>query len=367
MATVFLGLMSGTSQDGVDAVAVEFGDRSVELLASYSHPFEADLRDSLDRLAGGEKATLAAIGELDQSLGRLFADAALGLLEAHPELKDAVVAVGSHGHTAWHHPPTESATGFSMQLGDPNVIAAATGLKTVADFRRMDMAYGGHGAPLVPAFHQWLWAKPGETRAIANIGGIANLTVLEDADHAIGFDTGPGNTLLDNWTKRHLGQPYDESGAWSRSGTLQPDLLNKLLADPYFQEVPPKSTGREYFNLQRCLGESAASDAPVDVARTLLELTAVTLGNAVRQHASKAPDLVLVGGGSHNEFLRERLRETAARPITTSEALNVPADWVEAMAFAWLAQQRLAGQPGNLPSVTGARQTATLGGVYCPY
>jgi anhydro-N-acetylmuramic acid kinase len=366
METIYVGLMSGTSQDGVDAVAVEFGDREAILLASHSRPFDAGLRQQLDELARGGAAELAAIGELDRRLGAMFSDAVLALLKDNPTLKPSIAAVGSHGHTAWHQPPTQSQPGFSMQLGDPNVIAARTGLTTVADFRRMDMAFGGHGAPLVPAFHQWLWAQPDKTQAIANIGGIANLTVLSGADQAIGFDTGPGNTLLDHWVQQHLRRPYDSGGAWSRSGTLLPDLLSEWLADPYFQASPPKSTGREYFNLERCLGIHAEQHTPADVARTLLELTARSLGDAVQQHAGDAESVVLVGGGSHNEFLRERLAETAARPVTTSESLQVPADWVEAMAFAWLAQRRLAGLPGNLPSVTGAHQSTVLGGVYSP-
>lgn len=364
MDTIYVGLMSGTSQDGVDAVAVEFGDREARLLACYSHPFDAELRQPLDELARGEAKSLAAIGELDRRLGNLFGDAVLALLKDNPNLNQNIAAIGSHGHTAWHQPPTESRPGFSMQLGDPNVIAARTGLTTVADFRRMDMAFGGHGAPLVPAFHQWLWAQPNQTQAIANIGGIANLTVLMGDDQAIGFDTGPGNTLLDNWAQQHLNLPYDNGGAWSRSGTLLADLLEGWLADPYFQDPPPKSTGREYFNLERCLPDCGAQHVPADIARTLLELTARSLGDAVQQYAGAATTLMLMGGGSHNEFLKERLAETAARPVTTSEAL--PADWVEAIAFAWLAQRRLEGLAGNLPSVTGAHQTTALGGVYSP-
>lgn len=364
METIYVGLMSGTSQDGVDAVAVKFGDREATLLASHSHPFDAGLRQQLDELARGEAATLAAIGELDSRLGAMFSEAVLGLLKDNPELDHNIAAIGSHGHTAWHQPPTQSQAGFSIQLGDPNIIAARTGLTTVADFRRMDMAFGGQGAPLVPAFHQWLWAQPNQTQAIANIGGIANLTVLTGDDQAIGFDTGPGNTLLDSWVLQHLHRPYDAGGEWSRSGMLLDDLLDEWLADPYFQDSPPKSTGREYFNLERCMPNRAEHHAPADVARTLLELTARTLGDAVQQHANAATTLVLVGGGSHNDFLRERLTETAARPVTTSESL--PADWVEAIAFAWLAQRRLAGLPGNLPSVTGAHQTTALGGVYSP-
>ncbi len=366
MRAIYLGLMSGTSQDGVDVAAVQFGEHSANLLATHSHPLDAALRDRLNDLVGGSPASLATVGELDLRLGELFADAALALIAANPGLRSDILAVGSHGHTAWHQPPTTGQSGFTMQLGDPNIIAARTGFTTVADFRRMDMAFGGQGAPLVPAFHQWLWATPGQTRVIANLGGIANVTILHAEGTVTGFDTGPGNTLLDNWTQRHRHQAFDAGGSWARSGIQNAGLLRQLMKDPYLTLAPPKSTGREYFNLDRCVGEVGAIP-PADVAHTLLEFTVRSLGDAVRAHAADAKEIILVGGGSHNDFLRQRLSDYTSLPITSSEpSSGLPADWVEAAAFAWLARTRLAGSGGNVPSVTGARQTAPLGGVYCP-
>ena len=365
MQAIYLGLMSGTSQDGVDVAAVEFGDRSVNLLASRVHPFDDALRGDLDALAQGGTVSLATIGRLDAQIGELFANAAQALLADNADLSGRIRAIGSHGHTAWHQPPVDDQQGFTIQLGDPNIIAARTGMTTVADFRRMDMAFGGQGAPLAPAFHQWLWATPGEIRVIANLGGIANITILNGEEEVTGFDTGPANTLLDRWAQLHLGQPYDGSGSWAQTGKLDEKLLQRLLSDPYFRKPPPKSTGREYFNLDRCV-KQVGNATPADVARTLLELTVQSLGDAIRTYANNTDQIVLVGGGSHNDFLRQRLADYAQVEVVTSDPSGLPADWVEAAAFAWFAHARLAGSTANLPSVTGARQSAPLGGVYCP-
>ena len=365
MQAIYLGLMSGTSQDGVDVAAVEFGERSVNLLATQIHPFDDALRSQLDQLVRGSTASLATVGRLDAQLGELFANAALSLMADHADLSDHILAIGSHGHTAWHQPPIDRQLGFTIQLGDPNIIAARTGITTVADFRRMDMAFGGQGAPLTPAFHQWLWARAEQTRVIANLGGIANITILQGEADVTGFDTGPGNTLLDHWAQLHLGQAYDAGGNWARSGALNTGLLNSLMADAYFRQPPPKSTGREYFNLERCV-QQTDEIAPADVARTLLEFTVRSLGDAIRTYAADTDEIILVGGGSHNDFLRQRLSDYTNVNVAASETKGLPADWVEAAAFAWLARSRLAGASANLPSVTGARQTAPLGGVYCP-
>ncbi|MEE8308246.1 MAG: anhydro-N-acetylmuramic acid kinase [Gammaproteobacteria bacterium] len=365
MQAIYLGLMSGTSQDGVDVAAVEFGERSVNLLATRAHPFDDALRGPLNELALGGSASLAAIGRLDAQLGELFARAALALLADNPELRSHIQAIGSHGHTAWHQPPVNNEHGFTIQLGDPNIIAARTGITTVADLRRMDMAFGGQGAPLAPAFHQWLWAAPQRTRVVANLGGIANITILNGEAEVSGFDTGPGNSLLDHWAQRHLGKPYDAAGSWAQTGALNDNLLGELMADAYFRQPPPKSTGREYFNLARYANQ-VDNIPPADVARTLLEVTVQSLGDAIRTYAHNADEIILVGGGSHNDFLRQRLADYAALNVTVSDLSGLPADWVEAAAFAWLARTRLAGGRANLPSVTGARQSTSLGGVYCP-
>jgi anhydro-N-acetylmuramic acid kinase len=254
-----------------------------------------------------------------------------------------------------------------LQIGDPNVIAAATGITTVADFRRMDMALGGQGAPLVPAFHAWRFQHAHEQRAVVNIGGIANVTVLAPGEAVRGFDTGPGNTLLDLWVRAQRSQPFDDAGRWAASGQVNDRLLQACLADPFFAARPPKSTGREYFHrawLDRQLASvGAVSDA--DVQATLAELTAATIAAAIRSELEHCQDIIVCGGGAHNADLLRRLRRLATARVTTTEAHGFSPDWVEAAAFAWLARARLREIPGNVPSVTGARRPAVLGSVYC--
>lgn len=254
-----------------------------------------------------------------------------------------------------------------MQIGDPNTVAALTGVTTVADFRRLDMAHGGQGAPLTPAFHEWLFRADTEIRAVLNIGGIANVTVLDPNAPPIGFDTGPGNTLLDHWIRECRQEPFDVDGGWAASGRVDLQLLERMQADPFFQRKPPKSTGRELFNarwLDTQLGglDHAVGDA--DVQATLAELSATTIGAALAAFAPGVEALVVCGGGAHNRDLMERVGRACACPLKSSEAFGISPDWIEAAAFAWLARARLAALPGNLPSVTGARRAAVLGGVY---
>lgn len=366
---ICIGLISGTSLDAVDAAACEFADDATwrRLIATRAHPYPGALRAELLALQRHPDTpiTLRDLARLDAAIGDCFAEAAATLMRDLGLNGTEVVAIGSHGQTVFHDPLSLHTT---TQLGDPNRIAARTGVRTVADLRRADMAHGGHGAPLMPAFHHALFAGE-HTQVVANIGGIANITVLPGAGrgHVFGFDTGPGNALLDDWVQHHLGSPYDRDGAWAASGTLDPALLQRGLADPYFGWPAPKSTGRDYFNLDWLNARDAdlAARATADVQRTLLELTVESLASAIETHAPSAAGLLVCGGGARNRFLMERL--TARLPrlrVSDTGAHGLDPDWVEAAGFAWLAQRTVLGLSGNLPAVTGAARPVVLGGIY---
>jgi len=364
MAEYFIGLISGTSMDGIDAALVRFGDAEVEIAATHSHPYPAPLRDEL--FAVRQDASLRKLTDVDslhRRVGAVFAEAAIALLELSGVEHAAVAAIGSHGQTLRHEPNAEPP--YTLQAGDGAVIAASTGLTTVADFRRADIELGGQGAPLTPAFHEWLFRKPGTTRVVLNIGGIANVTILPgDGSPTTGFDTGPGNTLLDAWIGRHRELPFDEQGRWAAEGVVDDGLLERLLADPYFAAPPPKSTGFEYFNLDWLARAGADAPAPVDVQATLSELSARTIAAAVRDVAD---EVLVCGGGIHNWDLERRLSDALPGiPLSSTGTAGLDPDWVEAVAFAWLAMRTLRGLPGNLPSVTGARQAAVLGETFGP-
>jgi anhydro-N-acetylmuramic acid kinase len=344
--TSYVGLMSGTSMDGIDAVLVEFGDHRCEIRSTLSAQYPEELRSAL----------LNLIGKLDHWIGECFRDATLALLKENGVAAGEVVAIGSHGQTLRHQP--HAARPFTLQIGDPSIIATGTGITTVADFRRADVALGGEGAPLAPAFHQWLFADTNTNRAILNIGGIANVTLLLASSPIVtGFDTGPGNTLLDSMARRHLDKPYDESGAWAAAGTVSKELLRAMLSDKYFELPPPKSTGFEYFNAAwlkskiSSLGKAAPEAG--DIQATLAELSARTIAMAILKNAPEVNEVLVCGGGAHNADLLRRL--------TTCLAGS------EAAAFAWLAKRRLEGKPGNLPEVTGASRPELLGAVYRSY
>ena len=366
MTTYYLGLISGTSMDGIDAALLAF-DEQPRLLAHYSHPLPDHIRRQLYQLQTPGQDELATAMHLDVELGRLFATAALTLIEQAALRPDQVAAIGSHGQTLRHYPDGPAPT--TWQIGDPNIIAEQTGITTVADLRRRDMAAGGQGAPLVPAFHAAVFHQAHINRAILNIGGIANLTLLpaESTRPVIGFDTGPGNGLMDAWIGQQLGQHYDRDGEWAASGHVHPGLLERLLHDAYFERPPPKSTGREYFNLDWLQPRLASFSAlaPRDVQATLCELTARTIAEALEATMDSVDEVLICGGGVHNRQLYQRLEEqlTPAR-VTSTAGAGIDPDWVEAAAFAWLARQTLAGDPGNLPSVTGASHPVVLGGVY---
>lgn len=368
----YLGLISGTSVDTVDAVVASFGPPagSVRLFGAHDHPIPRRLRRRLLEVAASERVTLARIAELDVEVGHLFADAALSVLDKAALAAHDVTAIGSHGQTVRHEP--QGRWPSTTQIGDPNVIAHRTGITTVADFRRRDVAAGGQGAPLAPAFHRAVMSHPSQPRAIVNLGGIANVSVLDPLDPGgaapLGFDCGPANGLLDAWTRRHLDAPFDQDGNWGAGGVVHAPLLARMRADPYFSRPPPKSTGRAYFDERwideqaRFIGERVAPD---DVQRTLCELCAAAVEQSLDTYGRGAREVYLCGGGVHNRLLVERLAaRLAPRTVAGTDALGISPDYVEAAAFAWLAMRTLEGQSGNLPSVTGADEAVVLGGIY---
>ena len=355
---LYIGLMSGTSLDGVDVALCRIDKVSCELIASLEYPLPKELKNEILAAIEGQ-ATLAKVGELDHRLGLLFAEAVNVLLEQeHIESAD-IRAVGSHGQTLWHAP--EGSYPFSMQLGDPNIIAARTGIAVAADFRRKDMALGGQGAPFAPAFHSFLFGDRGENIAVVNIGGMANLTVF--GEKLIGYDTGCGNVLMDMWMAEHNGLGYDKDGSWAKSGKVDYPLLKQMLNDDYFKQEYPKSTGREKFNrewLEKFIGHVQNDKQwQADIQRTLLELTAISISNEVLKFQRDI--LLLCGGGAKNSFLAERIKVMMPN-IEVVIAAN--ADSLEAMAFAWLAYKRIHREPVDLKDVTGARENSILGGLY---
>ncbi len=360
----YIGLMSGTSLDGIDAVLVDFAGDPPRLIEAHTHPLPDTLRQQLGALCQPGDNEIERMGRADIALGELFADAVQQLLRQTSIPATEIHAIGSHGQTIRHRPDA----GFTLQIGDANRIARRTGITTVADFRRRDMAAGGQGAPLVPAFHAALFRSPDITRVVLNLGGMANITLLPAHPErpVSGYDTGPGNVLMDTWAQQYLGRPLDEHGAWAATGCVNEALLTRSLSDAYFRQAPPKSTGREYFNadwLTARLDESEHSLSPVDIQATLCELTAVSVAEAVRH--TDAAELLVCGGGTHNTYLLSRLKARLdSMDVIPSTERGLAADWVEAVAFAWLARETLAARPGNLPAVTGASEAVVLGAIY---
>lgn len=367
MADYYIGLMSGTSMDALDAVLVDFSVSPPRLIDTLTQPFDEELRQEILGLAQPGANELDRLAQLDIRLGRISAQACRRLVEKTGIDAKVVNAIGSHGQTVRHAP--HATYPYTVQIADPNTIAQLSGITTVADFRRRDMVAGGEGAPLVPAFHQALFQNRDKNRVILNIGGIANISVLP-ADHAqpvIGFDTGPGNMLMDAWTHLYHHRPYDEDGQWAQSGEVDMELLNEMLADPYFSMSPPKSTGREQYNLpwlEKHLSRKEEHTAQ-DVQATLCELTAATIAYGILQHAPDTEEIYVCGGGAHNLCLMERLGVYLGEDnVKSTAALGIDPQWVEAMAFAWLARQTMNGLAGNLPAVTGAHEPVILGGIY---
>lgn len=366
MAGYYIGLMSGTSADAIDAVLVDFS-AGTAIKQTFSHPYSSQTSRDIRELARPGTNEIERALALDVLLGELFADTALKLLQLAGISADQVAAIGSHGQTIRHRPATPDTPGFSWQIADPNIIAERTGIATIADFRRRDIAAGGQGAPLVPAFHQSVFQSTVRHRVIVNIGGIANLTWLPTSGTVVGFDTGPGNTLMDAWIQQHQQRAYDAEGAWANSGEIHQPLLDDLLEDPFFTQSFPKSTGPEHFNLAWLTPKLLRhSVAPEDVQATLLALTTHSIAQAISTLCpSGTADIFVCGGGSKNHALMKSLQ--AQMPdfsVGSTALLGVDPMWVEALAFAWLAKQTTEGKPGNLAAVTGAKGARVLGGVY---
>ncbi len=357
--------MSGTSLDAIDVVIVQRTEQGLEQVAGFAPDMPATLRQSLLKICSDKHVDLQTLGEIDNLFAMTCADAVNQLLKESGFDASQITAIGSHGQTIFHSPLTIPA--FTQQIGDANIIAAKTSIPCVSDFRRMDMAYGGQGAPLVPAFHQALFAKQGEQRIILNIGGIANISVLGTDNSVLGYDTGPGNMLMDAWIMECLGKTFDKDGLFAQQGSVNQSLLNKLLDDNYFTLAAPKSTGREKFNfawLEAILKNFEINDP--DIQRTLLEFSAITISDQIKQHSSKATVFVC-GGGALNPLLMERLRALMEQHLVCdTNVLNVNPMFVEAIAFAWLAEQRLLEKAIALKAVTGATKNTILGCVYLP-
>ncbi|MEH6421641.1 anhydro-N-acetylmuramic acid kinase [Pseudomonas sp. CGJS7] len=362
-------MISGTSADGIDAALVRFqagAPTRCELLLGRTYAWDEGLRERLVALGqGGDARSLEELGTLDIQVAEAFADAARALIEEAGVAASEVAAIGSHGQTIRHRPAGAGFDGrhpFTWQIGDGAVIAERSGIATAADFRRRDVAAGGHGAPLMPAFHAALLHSDSEDRAALNLGGIANFTLLPARGEVRGFDTGPANCLMDAWALRHLGQPFDADGAFAAQGRIDPALLARLLDEPWFAQPPPKSTGREQFHLDWVDARLSGGERPQDVQATLLELSAVTIAQALRAHQPATRRVLACGGGVRNRGLLDRLAaQLPGVVIESTAAYGLDPDFVEAMGFAWLARQTVAGLPGNLPSVTGARGLRVLG------
>jgi anhydro-N-acetylmuramic acid kinase len=357
----FIGLMSGTSLDGVDAVLTKFNDQRCHVTHTHFLAYSPALRAELLALHVCGENELERTAILSNQLAQLYATAVSQLLAIADSDKAKISAIGCHGQTIRHRPEL----GFTLQIGNPALLAELTDINVVADFRSRDIAAGGQGAPLVPAFHHALFSDGQIHRVILNIGGIANLTNLPIDGTVNGFDSGPGNMLMDAWAEQHLGKAYDESGNWASTGQIIDGLLDALLAHPFFKQTPPKSTGRDMFNLPWLAHYLQADYAAADVQRTLLELTAQTIAMSIKEYCGAVSEIYLCGGGAHNQLLVHRLQQLLHPvKIGMSDALGINADWVEAAAFAWLARQAVHQLPGNLPAVTGAKGERILGAIY---
>ena len=364
---LYIGLMSGTSLDGIDATLVHFDGEQISVLESICLPLSSNIKDKIKSLINVSENEINRLMALDVELAQQFAITVNQLLKKSNKNKEDIVAIGSHGQTIRHLPTAEFPA--TLQIVDPNIITELTGITTVADFRRRDMAAGGQGAPLVPAFHQQVFFDKKKNRVILNLGGIANITILpaDKNKKVTGFDTGPANTLMNHWIQQQQNKSFDESGKWAATGKINSDFIELLLSDEYFTLAPPKSTGTEYFSpawLTKKLASSPFLSAE-DVQATLTAFTATTIKNAINQYAKETDEIIVCGGGVHNDFLLQLL--TQALPeieMNNSEIYGLDPDYIEATAFAWLAKQTMEHKAGNLAEVTGASRAVILGGVY---
>ena len=358
---LFIGIMSGTSLDGIDVALTELDDSRCKVVATHFLPYAAEIKSALLELHFPSENELEKTALIANQLARLYTQAVNELLIKTKLKSNQIKAIGCHGQTIRHRPEL----GFTLQIGNAALLAELTHICVVSDFRSRDIAAGGQGAPLVPAFHQAVFGSKTKNRVILNIGGIANITYLPTSGKVLGFDSGPGNMLLDSWAKLKLGKDFDANGAWAATGVVHDNFLNQMLSEPYFALPPPKSTGRDLFNdlwlKQHILYPYCR---PQDIARTLVELSARSIEQAVSMHCPAVDEIYLCGGGAHNGLLVERLTQMLKLPILTTDALGVGVDWVEAAAFAWLAKKSLEQKPSNLPEVTGAHGLRILGAVY---
>ncbi|GLR13179.1 anhydro-N-acetylmuramic acid kinase [Chitinimonas prasina] len=359
---LYIGLMSGTSLDGIDCALVDYAGTAPRLLHATLQPFAPALRTALLALQSPQTDELHQAALAANALADAYAAAITDTLAQADVAPAQVRAIGMHGQTIRHRPELA----YTLQIGNAARLAEQTGITVVSDFRSRDVAAGGQGAPLVPAFHRGLFGAAAH-RAIVNIGGISNVTDLPSHGEVRGWDTGPGNVLMDGWTTRHQGWAYDADGGWAATGAVNDVLLATLLAQPYLAQHPPKSTGRDLFHLRWLDAVLAQLPAipPQDVQASLLEFTARSIADEINRHAAQASEVYVCGGGARNSLLMRRLAALLApRRLDSTEVLGLHPDWVEAVAFAWLAKQCLAGQPGNLPAVTGAAGPRVLGAIY---
>jgi anhydro-N-acetylmuramic acid kinase len=367
MSELFIGLMSGTSLDGVDGVLVDFASAPLQVLAHQHAPFDTALRSQLLALnqSGPDELHRSALAA--NALSRLYAQVVQSLLIQGQINVGQVRAIGAHGQTVRHQPGMHDSIGYSLQIQNPSLLAELSGIAVVADWRSRDVAAGGQGAPLVPAFHQAVFGQAGQDLAVLNVGGIANLSVLSAHGDAMGFDCGPGNVLMDLWCQRHTGQAYDDAGRWAASGQVQVDLLARWMQEPFFHRAPPKSTGRDLFHAPWLDKHLAAGPTlpPHDVQATLCALTAESIANSVSKYASQSSCLMVCGGGDYNQCLMGMLQAHLPQlAVVSTDTAGLPPSQVEAAAFAWLARQTCLGLPGNLPKATGAKGARVLGGIY---
>jgi len=366
----YIGCISGTSLDGLDLALVDFDENTTRVLSTHCQPIPDELSSALSELCLPGPDEIDRLGEADVALGKFISSAINNFVKQTGIEAENIAAIGSHGQTIRHRP--NALHPFTMQLGNGHVIAEQTGIMTIADFRMADMAAGGHGAPLVPAFHSAIFSSDLNQRLVINLGGISNISIIPASNKqdtpASGYDIGPANTLMDRWIERHKGLSYDKDGAWANEGIVEVELLKHMLCDPFFATSGPKSTGREYFNLSWLNKFQPEHYAIENVQRTLLELCAITVANAIKhERTSRESDIFVCGGGAHNTLLMQRIAKHAEHDkINTTDALGISVDDVEACAFAWLARQTIKRRPGNLCSVTGANKAKILGAIYLP-
>lgn len=370
-ASYFIGIMSGTSLDGIDVVIVDFNQHPAQLIASSTTPYSPEIKNQIETLVNSDSCSLSIFCQLDRKIAKAYATSVLDLLNQHNINTAEINAIGCHGQTIKHDPNHEHA--YTLQIGDPNTLAALTNIKTVADFRRKDIALGGQGAPFAPAFHQFAFQHELKNRAIINIGGIANITLLPAyslKQDVIGFDTGPGNTLMDHYCSKHLNEPFDKNGAFAATGQANQELIQFILnKEPYFSLSSPKSTGTDFFNLkwyEDYLKQQMITQSHSDALATLTELTACSITLEIKKLKLYIDEIYYCGGGQLNKTLMKNLSKLTSLESSSTEKLNIHPDWVEATAFAWFAKNTLENKTSNLPSVTSASKNAILGGIFNP-